>query len=250
MKKDYPLVEAIFELRWGEVSPGKFKYSNHSTAGDVFLQKFTMQALKKGYEHVEKVDNSDIPPLPHRAHYRFRREEGVWPCLQVGLGVFTVNQIAEGYEKCNFLGCIEEGINVWRSALGDGIDEVLDTLTIILRRQDFFPEDEGQSDIEKLKEYFGISLSFPEKFLNNSNRINNIDLSFSLKCEHPAASMANVSFKKALSGGKRGLVADTVVFTKYSAIVQDSQKIKESIQSWIEGAHDFQIDMFNQLMKN
>ncbi|EJG0729933.1 hypothetical protein CGH92_07565 [Vibrio parahaemolyticus] len=250
MKKDYPLVEAIFELRWGEVAPGHFRYSNQGASGDVFLQKFTMQAMKAGYEHVEKVVDSDISPIPHRAYYRFRKQDGQWPCLQIGLGVFTVNQTAEEYCKETFLKDIEEGINAWRFTLGEDIQEVLDTLTIILRYQDFFPENEDQTEVQKLEDYFGISLTFPEKFADSAHRINSIDLSFSLKCESPDASMANISFKNAISGSKKGILADTVVFTKYNALVHGQSDIKQSIRNWIEDAHGFQIRTFEQLMED
>lgn len=249
MNKKYPLVEAIFELRWGEVTPGNFNYSNHGASGDVFLQKFTMQAMKAGYEHVEKVVNSNLSPLPHRAHYRFRKQEGQWPCLQIGLGVFTVNQIAEEYTKATFLKDIEDGINAWRSTLGSDIEDVLDTLTIILRYQDFFPEQEERTEVQKLSDSFGIDIKFPEQFSNSVDRINNIDLSFSIKCERPEASMANVSLRNALSGNQKGILADTVVFTKYNALVQSNNPdIRMSITKWIEEAHQFQIDTFKQLM--
>ncbi|WP_215405911.1 TIGR04255 family protein [Vibrio gigantis] len=249
MKKKYPLVEAIFELRWGEVAPNQFSYKNHGASGDVFLQKFSIQASKHGYEFVEKVDNSDAPPLPHHAHYRFRKEENSWPCLQIGLGVFTVNQTADGYDKQEFHRSIEDGINAWRSTLGDDIKDVLDTLTIILRFQDFFPDDNETTELQKLEDSFGIKLTFPEKFADSASRINNVEMNFSLKCESPDASMASISLKKALSKGNiKGILADTVVFTRYNAIVKNETDIKKDIAQWIEEAHEFQSQTFKQLM--
>ncbi|MFS1974606.1 TIGR04255 family protein [Vibrio splendidus] len=249
MKKKYPLVEAIFELRWGEVAPNQFRYNDHRASGDVFLQKFSIQAFKLGYEVVEKVAHNDTQPLPHHAHYRFRKSEDQWPCLQIGLGVFTVNQVALGYKKEEFHKTIEEGIMAWRSTLGPDIEDVLDTLTILLRFQDFFPEDNEMSEIEKLENSFGIKLSFPDKFASNAERINNLEMNFSLKCESPEASMASISFKKALSNANvKGTLADTVVYTKYNAIVKDPNDIKNDITKWIEEAHRFQSQTYGQLM--
>ncbi len=110
-----PLIESIIEIRWGEhkIEPNKpveFKFSAEDT--DFFPGQFHSIANSYGFVFVERI-NKDVPPfIPHVVRYRFRRTEGTWPCYQIGLGIFTVNQVNEGYNWGTFKKDILTGLEM------------------------------------------------------------------------------------------------------------------------------------------
>ena len=87
-----PLIEAIFELRWGELSPGNFSYTDEESS--MLPLHISIAASKHGFDFIETQSN---PPFPFFVTHRFRKSENSWPCIQLGTGIFTVNQVNDNY---------------------------------------------------------------------------------------------------------------------------------------------------------
>ncbi|EKZ9200068.1 TIGR04255 family protein [Vibrio vulnificus] len=245
MGKEYPLVEAIFEVRWGEASSNRFSYN--SFCETEFFQRFAVTASKEGFDVYERATD-DNNMLPHRVIHRYRQKDDTWPCLQVGLGVFTVNQIAESYNREDFIKSIEKGVAILLKSLGGEANRIKDTLMILLRYQNAFYDDGVSNELSKLEDYFGIKLQFPSSFENNLERVSNVELSFGLKCEKPTNSHANISIQNAIIEGKKGTFVDSVVWTHFKTLETKGIDTRDSIQKWIDDAYDFQKETYEQLM--
>ena len=95
-----PLIEAIFEIRWGSPQPAKggmvnWNFDDEDTS--FFVGQFHGVAKARGYSTVERPNPTGLS-IPHVVTHRFRPKPNVWPCYQIGLGIATVNQINDGYE--------------------------------------------------------------------------------------------------------------------------------------------------------
>lgn len=113
--KRKPLVEAILEVHWALQSgpaPDIKRDPNYK-----FLPGTLLGAVRAAYPHHEELPAASAPEemTPHVAHHRFRAEPGGWPLLQVGPGVFTVNETA-AYEWESFERRINDGIQMFVSA--------------------------------------------------------------------------------------------------------------------------------------
>lgn len=106
-----PLVEAILEVRWTlEAGPApETKRDPHYK----FLLGTLFQTIKSNYPHREELPVASVPEelTPHTVHHRFRAFPDGWPLLQVGPGVFTVNETTN-YEWESFERRINEAIPI------------------------------------------------------------------------------------------------------------------------------------------
>lgn len=246
MGQQYPLVEAMLELRWGETAPNQFSYNSFSK--DDFLENFISVSEKYGYVHSERLTSRD-DMFPFQVIQRQRISANRWPCLQAGLGVFTVNQVADGYSRNAFLKSIEEAIHIWIEAMGSEASRISDTLTIILRYQNAFYDDTNQNEIERLNDYFGINIQFPTEFTKKNHNFTNIELNFGIKCDLPINSMANISIQNAIIQGTKGILTDSVVFTKLENLKTENSSLESTIRTWINEAHSFHKQNYIDLME-
>lgn len=93
--KNKPLVEAILEIRW-QLEPG----SAPGLARDPhykFLLGTLFETVKKRFPHHEELPAASVPEemTSHVVHHRFRATPNGWPIIQVGPGVFTVNDTVD-----------------------------------------------------------------------------------------------------------------------------------------------------------
>ena len=101
--------------------------------------------------------------------HRFRSKENTWPCYQVGLGIFTVNQVKDGYDWPPFKESIKTGLEIFNQADPEKMDKVKDSLSVVLRYQDGFYPKEGESIEKYLEKHFHVKAELPDEFLNNKN---------------------------------------------------------------------------------
>lgn len=86
-----PLVEAILELQWALESGTQPEVKRDPYYK--FLLGSLLQSVSSEYPHHEELPTASVPDelTPHIVHHRFRVSPNGWPLLQVGPGVFTVN---------------------------------------------------------------------------------------------------------------------------------------------------------------
>ena len=244
-----PLIESIIEIRWGEhkLEPNKpveFKFSAEDT--DFFPGQFHSVANSYGFVFVEQI-NKDAPPIiPHIVRYRFRRSEGKWPCYQIGLGIFTVNQVNEGYDWETFKKDILAGLQMLDKGHPVGLRE-LPVIGIEMRYQDGFLFGGGETSTQFLRNKLKINFQPPEEVLQSSDlakKVENYNLSFKIPSENPKGVLI-INLVEGLINGQPGFIMNTIV---RSADDMKPRFEMDSLEVWLEEAHNIQRHAFRTLI--
>jgi uncharacterized protein (TIGR04255 family) len=163
--KNKPLAEAILEVRW-LLEPG----SEPETRRDPhykFLLGRLFEKIGKDYPHHEELPPALAPEeiTPYMVHHRFRAEPGGWPAVQVGPGVFTVNETS-GYQWETF----EQRINDAVPKLVEAYPkpDALKFETLMLRFINAVPFDSSNSNaLTFLSKRMQTSLSIPTQIFES-----------------------------------------------------------------------------------
>ena len=242
-----PLIEAIFELRWGEVLPGQFKFSRDEQT--LFAGKISAALDSKGYGISEIVHPETSRPLPMFISHRFRAKENTWPVYQVGLGIFTVNQLNDGYSWESFKNTIETGLEIYSQADPRKLALDRDTLSFVLRYQDaFFPPAE-QLISGYLEEHFNVRAGLPENFLNNENidsTKSTVNINIHTNTVNPKGEIV-IAIANAIINQNPGLLMETVVTSKAMEAIEGEIKIG-NILEWTQSAHALQQHAFRTVI--
>lgn len=240
-----PLIEAIFELRWGEVSPGRFQY--HQNEESLFAGMFSASAKNKGFVVVENIQNN--LSLPMAISHRFRKQQDTWPCFQVGLGIFTINQTKEQYNWDSFKNSIKIGLEVFNNTDSSLINSIKDSLSVSLRYQDaFFP---GETEVieQFLEKHFNINFGLPSSFLDNENlngKHHSVGFNVEVGLEKPQG-VVKITIAKAIINDKPGLIMETVVHSKAKEVINNDIKYTDLLE-WADQAHDIQQHAFKTII--
>lgn len=248
--EDVPLVEAIFELRWGQKSFGVFDYSPEEQ--QLFAMQISSSAAAKGFIFTElanpQMQHFLLPPM--MVSHRFRKQQGKWPCIQIGLGIFTVNQINDGYEWKSFKETIEEALHIFNSANQQKLDSIKDTLTLVLRYQDAFYPDSSIPTQKFVNEHLNINMKMSDEFFGHENietHIEAVNVNLMTSISAPKG-MISVILANAVMNDKPGLLLETIVESEMKNITSENIQI-DNILSWVEEAHKIQQHSFKTLVK-
>lgn len=240
-----PLVEAIFEVRWDAPPLGSEEINPQPEESKFFFGKFIAAAVQKGY-YAERV-NPRVPDfMPHMVSYRFRTKPDTWPCYQIGTGIFTVNQINEGYDWGPFKQSILDGIDLLRKGHPSDIT-TLPVLHFELRYHDGFIFEEGEKPAEFLKNKFNIDFTHADSFLQTDlfeKDLDRMSYAFRLKSRKPVGILI-FDLKEALIEGKPGFVTQAILRSPG----KEALKIeKDLVAQWLEESHVVQKYIFSSLL--
>lgn len=243
-----PLIEAIFVLQWGEVAPGQFSYTQDEQT--LFIGRMSASASSKSYKITENIQQNQFM-IPRLVTHRFRQQENSHPCFQVGLGIFTVNQVKDNYNWSSFKESIKTGLEIYSEAEPNKLNDIKDTLSLSLHYQDaFFPENNISTE-EYLKEYFHVSAGLPELFFEkpeiNRSKIN-INIAINVETLNPKGTIV-VNIANAIINDQSGLLMQTIVESKANDNFNGEMGTNE-IMKWLEQAHDLQKHSFEILVKS
>ena len=106
--KNPPIIEALIEIKWKIWEKGEPPIKPMHEKFKFFPSRF-FEKIRKSYPYVEVLPTSNIPDqldiyLPR---YRFRKEEGIYPLIQIGPGILTVNIDKIFTQELFFNTCIE-----------------------------------------------------------------------------------------------------------------------------------------------
>ena len=243
-----PLIEAWVELRWGSVEkdgiPTNIAFSSEDV--DFFPGQFRQAALDCGFTNVERVNPEIVGFAHHIITYRFRKAPAVWPCYQIGVGTFTVNQINEGYGWGNFKPDVIDGLKVLDKGHPLGLSG-LSRYGIELRYQDGFPFGEGQTPVQFLESNMQIKFGLPSKFIQFSqlgSQFRGFKMGFNLDTTRPAGQLI-IELCEGTINGQPSFIMTTIV---RSAEENCPEWTIESISDWLESAHDIQKHAFDTLI--
>lgn len=231
-----PLVEAIFELRWGLDGPP-------GIGSDPYYQMLIGQmfaAIKEDYPQWERLPTAEVPEgfAPFMPHHRFRAAVDGWPLVQIGPGLLTVND-TESYEWESFAPrCAIVVDTLFR--LYPDIGDNLRVFEISLRYLDADPL-QGLSPVDFLR---NLKLNVDvEKSLFGGGRIGETSLGVGLSVSYPALrpkGLFQISCNKGRKHDQDAMIWETQVVSRGS----DAPKQPETINSWLHEAHDTVHDWF------
>lgn len=247
-----PLIEVIFELRWGKFikdeSNAKLGIQFTQEENQLFFGQFKSIAESKGFRHIERINSKIVNPLPHVVTYRFRKLPNTWPCYQIGLGIFTVNQVVEEYDWNSFKNSCLSGIEL----LDDGHPLGLEGLSqqkigTQLQYQDAFTFSEDEGSTEFLKTKLNIGFETPQGFIENDNflsEVNGIQFSFDIHVKEPKG-ILNITAQEGLINNDPGIILNTILRSSDS----DTPELTEhGIGEWLHKGHAVQKYAFESLI--
>lgn len=241
-----PLIETIFEIRWGEIPPNTFNFSNEEKT--LLAGIISSNASHGGYTFRESI--AGVPPVPYQVTHRFRREPDTWPCLQTGLGIFTVNQLGKDYDWDIFRGDIENALEIFSKSNESNIIPTINNAKIILRYQDAFYPDSSESIDSYLLNHFNLSTKLPESFFSSDDIEKNIQ-HVNFKFEVPLVNnhgVIAITITNAIINQTPGLLVDTIVQSNIQNISNDGFNILK-VMEWLEKSHDIQRHTFTTIIK-
>lgn len=225
-----PLVEAMFELRWGlDGAPG--------VAVDPYYQLLIGQlavALKDDFPAWEKLPIAEVPEnlAPFAPHYRFRAAQDRWPLVQLGPGLLTVND-TEGYVWEDFFPLCAKVLDALFRVYPNA-DENLKIFECTLRYIDADALS-GETALAFLKKLH-ISVSVPDALFTDG-RIDSHSLGLGLLLAYPSIEpkgLFQVSFNQGRKNDQDALIWETQVLSRGADVPRQTEPLK----AWLKAAHD------------
>ena len=164
------LLEAWLEIRWrlDQLTPGAPPQFSRDPRFAFALGAFR-DAVQDGYGYVEDIDRTYGPTMmvPHSILYRFRPGDGLWPLLQLGMGIAAVNFVRP-YSWRRF----QDEAQYLRSKLVEAFGEpLLEADTVTLRYRNGFPFAYSTCNLlHRLDESLGVSISLPPQVPGSASR--------------------------------------------------------------------------------
>jgi len=239
--KNKPLIEAIFELRWGlEGSPKEIKI-------DPLLIGRIYDRIKEEYPFYEKLPAANIPDelASYVIQHRFRKGKDEWPLIQIGPGIITLNE-TERYtwddfkRRVSFL--IETLLEIYSSS------DNLVIRSLLLRYIDAIEFDyEKNNVLSYLNNNMRMNVDVcPELF--EYSGIDELPLSLDLKFTFPTADpkgTVHLRFARGKVIEKDALLWETLV----QSVDGDTPGDKDDILEWVDEAHNLTDDWFFKIIE-
>lgn len=231
-----PLVEAIFELRWG-------LYGAPGLAVDPYYQMLIGQlysAIKGNYPVWERLPTAEVPEhfAPYTPHHRFRVADEQWPLVQIGPGILTIND-TESYDWGTFnprcAAIVDALFGIYPNA-----NEQLRIFEVTLRYVDAdnLLDHSALEFLEELK--VSVNLS---SVLFEGGRIGSQNFGVGLSLAYPTLQprgLFQVSYNKGRKNGEDAIIWETQVLSRGV----DAPSHPEAIKDWLYEAHETAHDWF------
>lgn len=244
-----PLVEVIFEVRWGKASkPQPDTVQFHFDEEDITLFAGLFRSAASAEFPCYKKVNEAIPlNMPHTVKHQFWTGENQWPCLQVGLGIMTANLTDQNYSWDLFRTTCAKALKLLDAAHHQNL-QGLPAIGVELRYQDGFVLKGNESENDFVKNKAQITFDVPSDFLESDlfePRLNNHHIVFSVPVTKPKGVLVN-SLNRGLIGGKVGFIQTTVLRSTDALCPEFTQ---ESLEKWLEDAHATQQHVYKTLIQ-
>jgi uncharacterized protein (TIGR04255 family) len=247
--KNAPLVEVVFEIKWGKTTQkGNDLLIEFSQEEQSLMPgKFQIFAENKGFGLLEVIENQ--PPIPHLVKYRYREKPGSYPLYQLGNGVFTVNQIdfdGYNYDWDIFKTDIERGVTLLEKSYPFNIKK-FPLMEIQLRYRDVVLSQENESLVDFVNNKLEIgNIALPEKLIENENIKTDLPMgsvTLQVECVNPIGQLV-CQVNPGIHKNQKSFVVDFIVVSKANAFPQISY---ESLVDWCVNAHNHHRIIFSSI---
>lgn len=240
--KNKPLVEAILELKWA------LQKSENEIESDPSFKIALGQLyhnVREEYPYHEELPAAKIPDglIGHIVQHRFRCAKGNWPLIQIGPGVFSVNETS-GYTWNSFEPrCIEAVKSLLDVYPAD--QPAFESLMLrYINAVEFHYESENI--LTFLRERLKLGASLPERLFDEKIEGN------------PTAVSAHTSFRCHEPKGTATLKVATGTRNKSPALLweilvhsgpNDVPDMPQGLEKWLRGAHALAHNWFFALIE-
>ncbi len=241
--KHKPLAEAILELKWNwQLGAGKLSSDPYYR---ILLGRLS-ERVSNLYPVHEPLPTASAPDemVSHFAQHRFRAQAGGWPLVQLGPGVFTLNETS-GYTWQDFKERCEGAIKIFMDSHPNR--EAFKPQSLALWYIDTIEHDYTKNNIfDFLKEKMKTRLELPQSLFTNPH-VKADPVAFkwqvSYRLTKPHGEI-KLRFGTGTANDKPALVWETLVISKGDEI----PNLQESFPEWLNGAHDLTDDWFFKLI--
>jgi uncharacterized protein (TIGR04255 family) len=241
-----PLIEAIFEIRWQINQSSQFP----PEANTQLILGRLFDRLKTNYPHYEPLPFANVPEMMAEGLVKHRfKSEKVWPLVQLGTGILTVND-TEGYLWNDFKPRV---INVVRQ-LHDSVpnQEEFKTKNLMLKYVDAIDINTEEDIYTFLREKMQLNISLNAALFKNTylkKKPIQLDFTLSFECEKPKGILNFRIFqgKKTDETGK--IISDALIWEiTIQSNENDLPDIPTQLDQWLEEAHDVTHNWFFTLV--
>lgn len=234
-----PLIEAIFEVRWGQ--DGQPDPAYPLIVGRLF------ERLQTQYPAIEDLPIVAVPAeiTVHQVRHRFRRTKDGWPLVQVGPGVLTVNE-TEGYRWRDFSERAKAILPLLYATHPK--PENLQITSLILRYVNAIDFDYSSSDVLTfLAEKMRVSLSFVPS-TRDLRIVSGDPKSLGLQIVFPVQSPPGSVILLVGTGKRKG--ENAIVWEIHFRSIQgEIPASRDAFPSWLESAHDIVEKWFIEMVQ-
>ncbi len=236
-----PLIEAIFEVRWGleqDASGVRMDPNYKLNVGRIY------EELKHDYPKYEQLPTAGVPDdlVPYIVQHRFRKGENSWPLVQVGPGILTLND-TENYSWNDFKRRIEKVLTVLDKV---NYTEYESISLIYINAVDFnFAE---KNVFNFLKEHFGIELRLPGQLFEDG-KVTAQPTGLEFRVDYPTkepSGIITLRIERGIAYNKESLIW----MLSINANGNDVPHNKEEILNWVGKAHDLVENWFFMLLSD
>jgi len=244
--KNKPLVEAILETRWQLVGSSDQPLGPATDPHYRLLLARLFDRFREDYPVHEQLPTATLPDdmLGHVVQHRFRSAKDDWPLVQVGPGVFTLNE-THRYTWTDFQRRTKDAV----VRLYDAHPSVAEfhIQSLVLRYIDAVEYDyEKDNAFAFLTEKMNVGISLPESLFQDTgveNRPRSFSWQATFQCSKPPGRV-HVSFATGQKEGKPAILWETMV----QSAGDDLPDMPDGFSAWIDAAHEITDDWFFKLI--
>lgn len=243
--KNKPLVEVIFELRWKleEITPGiKIDPNYRILIGRLY------EKVKSEYPYYEQLPTVMMPDdlAGYFVQYRFRKAKDMWPLVQIGPGIITLND-TDNYHWEDFENRISFLINAFYDVYPDA-DNNIKISELLLRYIDALEFNfENDNIFNFLKENLKLNIAIEEILFEQTNVANkplDLDIKFSFPSINPDG-IFHLRFARGKKKNKDALIWETQVHYVGGKL----KIVRNNILEWMVNAHTLVNNWFFKMIE-
>lgn len=244
--KNKPLVEAIFELRWNLHEPvkGIFVDPNYRV-----LVGRVHSKIEKEYPFHEELPTVSMPDeiSAYVTQHRFRKGKDDWPLLQIGPGIFTLNDTNK-YTWDDFRTRISDAVTTLFDAYPES-SKSLKVNGLLLRYLDAIDFEYSNNVLDFLNKNMKFNVKLIGDFFNGTG-VKDSPIDIDMRLAYSANKPKGIVNLRFLKGGRNPTNKSILVWDT-SVQLKDDNTLKtiDDVMAWVDQAHVLTDDWFFKIIE-